>query len=387
MQNVDRPISRTNGVDTVSWQDEQRKLQEQYDRGEISAQEFRTRRDSLFAAASAAGQGPQPPHSTDSMDATQTMRPVPASQPPSQEPTQTVRPVPADPDRTQVVAGGGPQQGQFGQSGGFPTAPGQGGQQQADEPPPWAGAEFPPLTAPGTTDWSGGQPDFFAKSKRKSGAARRIIGAAVAVVVLLGLGAGGYFLWGTGGNSRAERGGAAASGAQTSAPVTPATVAKPRSVFPVGDMPVEPAVRKDVTSVADFPKLNYFTDAEQSAYETSGARKAKVAVLTLPDGNLATLVFAQARDPQAAYAAAQQLNRIQIHNGRTANPDEPAGVRVAQIDAKQVNGKPQPAGIRAHYSHGDVVVRVDVKGKSLDSVTRDFNTVLAAELKVLAPDA
>lgn len=388
MQNVRRPNSRTNGVDTVNWQDEQRKLQEQYERGEISAQEFRTRRQQLLAAGAGSQQQPHP----QAPDATQAMRPAgqqQAQQP--AEPTQAVTQHPgADPDRTQVVAGGGWQQQPPGQQPGMPGQQNYGqsdyAQQQGEEPPPWQGSEFPPLVAPGSPDWPGHGSEAFQQQKGNKG---KIIALVVVVLVLAGLGVGGYFLF-AGGDSTpsADRGGGGNRGgggpvASSSSQAAPTTTQAPK-LFPIGDMPVKPTIRKDVTSFAQFDDINYFTDAELQAYQDAGAGKAKLAVFKVGD-KLVTLTFTKADNPQAAYTAAKTLNEIQVHNGRTVNPDEPAGVRVSEIKAN-ADAK-QPAGIRAHYSHGKVIVRVDVKGSSLDGITPTFNTVLAAELKVLAPDA
>lgn len=152
-------------------------------------------------------------------------------------------------------------------------------------------------------------------------------------------------------------------------------------------MPTKPHVRKDIDSVSKFDSLKYFTDKELQAYTTSGADKAKMAVFTTKDGAQVTLIFAQAEDAQAAYSAAKELNAIQVHNGRKQDPDHPNGVRVAQLKGDPDADPKELAGIRAHYSHGRVIARVDVSGKTLDDIRQDFNTVLAGELKVLSPDA
>lgn len=370
MQNVAHPDTAGDGETQVTWQDEQRKLSEQYSRGEISPEEFRTRRDQLFAAASGGpNSAPQPP------EATQAMRPVgpPTSQGQGQpERTQIVRGMggQSDADRTQIVHGAGQQPA----SGGFPAQyPAGSGVPQEDEALPWAGSEVPPLVAPGSTEWLQQGPEVFREKKGNKG---KIIAVVVAIVVLAGIAFGSYMLWGRDG-----------SGPQPGPNPQPTTTRqappKPVETFPLGKLPATISVRKDITQVSQFGSLNYLVPTEMQAYTGSGAKKAKMATGTLSDGSKVTILFAQAKDAQAAFTAVRRLDAIQIHNGRIQDNSAPAGVEVATIESKKVGDKQQAAGIRAHYSHNNIIVRIDISGPSLAAITPDFQTVLASELKVL----
>lgn len=60
----------------------------------------------------------------------------------------------------------------------------------------------------------------------------------------------------------------------------------------------------------------------------------------------------------------------------------PTNVQVDQIDATSSH----PAAIRAHYTSGGTVVRVQAAGPSLSGLRGSFDQILAAQLKVLPAD-
>lgn len=366
----------------MTWQDEQRKLAEEYSRGVISAEEYRTRRDQLLAAANSAPNDP-------SAETTKTLRPV-GPQPPvppgyeyadHAERTQIVRPVQgpdADADRTQVVSPSAPNaaqppSGEAGQPYGGQRSPDPAEQ---DEAPPWSGAEFPPLVAPGSSDWLVQGPEGF---DEKPGSNKgKIIAVVVAVVVLVGLALGAYLIWGRGGSSDQ-------AGGSTSAASSVSAQPKPQPEFPLGQLPAGVLIAPAIKSVAQVFDLNppYLIDAEKQAYQTAGTTDAELATGKLDDGSSVTILLVKAKDAQNAFAAAQQLTAVQISNGRTQDNSVPSGVQAATLDAKDG----QNAGIRGHYSHGNVIVRIDVTAPTLAQATQDFNTLLAAEIKAIAPDA
>lgn len=226
----------------MSWQEELRNLDEELASGRLSADDYRIRRDQVLSSAVAYGDAPQQPGQQPgtpqppagpqgqpqqqpgqpSADSTQIIAPV--NQPPGDgaERTQVVpawqqqqAQQPADPNRTQVVPpvasppGGFPQQGQPSPAGGFPQQHGYQQQPQqgwnapeADAAPPWGGSDFPPISPVGSTEWVKQGPELFDDKPRGKGGKIAVI-AIVAVLVLGGLGVGGYFLFSGGGDPQA----------------------------------------------------------------------------------------------------------------------------------------------------------------------------------------
>lgn len=123
----------------MTWQEELRKLDEDFSAGNITADQYRVRRDQVLSSAVAPGDQAQQPQGQSNADATQIVSPVQPPAPP--EATQVVSPqqfgAPAEPERTQAVRPDWQQQGpptpmyhpQGGAgSGGFPAqGPGSGG--------------------------------------------------------------------------------------------------------------------------------------------------------------------------------------------------------------------------------------------------------------------
>ncbi|QWF80309.1 flagellar basal body-associated protein FliL [Amycolatopsis sp. CA-230715] len=219
----------------MSWQEELRKLDEELASGRLSADDYRVRRDQVLSSAvahgdTAAGQGPQqgpvatpqgppsvpqgpPPQQQYAQQQQQPYSQPPQPQQPSADSTQVIQPispphgVPAaggdsSAERTQAVpaawrsqppAGQGqqfpPQQqpGQFQQN---PSSPASGFQQPAwntpdsDLSPPWAGSDFPPIAAPGSSEWVKQGPESFeTEPKPKKGKLTAIIAGSVVVVL------------------------------------------------------------------------------------------------------------------------------------------------------------------------------------------------------------
>jgi hypothetical protein len=240
----------------LSWQEELRKLDEELAAGQISADDYRVRRDQVLSSAVSLGSTGQPPAPQPKGEATQFIQqpspfpappdpakppqpmppqpPVPMAPPPPGPPSssdktqvvgtnqtdadktqivtdqgqgwQTARPGGPDSERTQVVPGipgvppqtvaGGqpprPAPGVFPQQQGFPPPPGWQPQSEEDLSPPWAGSTFPPLGATGSPDWARQGPEVF--EDNPSGAGKRVLLILLVVLVLGGIGAGVYFL-------------------------------------------------------------------------------------------------------------------------------------------------------------------------------------------------
>lgn len=218
----------------MSWQEELRKLDEELASGRLSADDYRVRRDQVLSSAVAhgdasAGQGPQqgpvaapqgPPSVPQGPPPQQQYAQQQYNQPqqpqqPSADSTQVIQPIspphgmPAaggdsSAERTQAVpaawrsqppAGQGqqpqfPPQQQPGQYQQNPSSPASGFQQPAwntpdsDLSPPWAGSDFPPIAAPGSSEWVKQGPESFeTESKPKKGKLTAIIAGSVVVVL------------------------------------------------------------------------------------------------------------------------------------------------------------------------------------------------------------
>ncbi|WP_116205340.1 hypothetical protein [Amycolatopsis circi] len=393
----------------MSWQEELRRLDEELASGRLSADDYRIRRDQVLSSAVGQQDQPAPPPPSQSADSTQVIAPVsPPSGVPQQQPQapqqppadagaertqvvqswQTQQP-PADPgpERTQVVQ---PQQHQpqahYSPPGGFPqgTASPPGGFPQqpwnaadSDQTPPWGGGDLPPLgPSGGDSEWVRQGPEYFSDKPKKSNGKK--IGAIVgAVIVLAGIAFGAYWLWGR------DSGGGGTE--QTSAQHQPGPSSAPKPPDPLGvaSMPGKAETHDDVTSFSQVDTLKYLNPQELSAYQAAGASKVKFVVYHLEDGNLITLFLAQASSPTAAKNAAEKLMEVQVTNGAKRDTTAPNGVYTTVIEPKEG----QSAQSRGHYSHGNVVVRVEVSGKAAEQTKTDFTTALNQQLTVLTADA
>jgi hypothetical protein len=379
----------------VSWQEELRKLDEELASGRLSADDYRVRRDQVLS--SAVGQADPPQSQSGNADATQVIAPIsppqgiPQPPPPpdnSAERTQAVpqwqppQQQPGDASRTEYVAppqqqqvpysppGGFPQAGPVSPPGGFPQAP-PWNAAESDQSPPWGGGDLPPLAPTGDGGWIQQGPEAFDDKPKKGNGAK--IGAIVAaVVVLAGIAFGAYLLWGKSSTS--------ADGGQN--PTT--TQAAPTSQAPVDPLAVGdlPGTVENFDRIKDFtqiPALNYLTTAELSAYQTAQAGDTKFVARKLADGSRVLMLLTKVSDAQAADKAVSDLLSIQIRNGATRVTDVPDGVLASSIDSKNGN----PAQVRAHYAHDNVVVRIEVSNAGAQVAQADFTSILNSQMKVL----
>jgi hypothetical protein len=384
----------------VSWQEELRKLDEELASGRLSADDYRVRRDQVLSSAVGqpdAQQGEQP----GSADATQVIAPIspPQGTPQQQQPpqqdnsadrTQAVpqwqpQQQPAEAGRTEYVPppqqqqvpysppGGFPQAGPASPPAGFPQTPPPWNAPDSDQSPPWGVGDLPPL-APrgGDPGWIQQGPESFDDRPKKGNGAK--IGAIVAaVVVLAGIAFGAYLLWGRSSTSAGDGGGQAST-----TQAAPASQAPPDPMA-VAQLPGTVENFDRIKSFSQIPSLNYLTSTELSAYQNAGAGDTKFVARRLPDGSRVLMLLTTASDPQAAQKAASDLLAIQIHNGGTRVTDVPDGVLASSIDAKNNN----PAQVRAHYAHQNVVVRIEVSNPNAQTAQADFTSILNSQLKVL----
>ncbi|WP_020663472.1 hypothetical protein [Amycolatopsis benzoatilytica] len=388
----------------MSWQEELRRLDEELASGRLSADDYRIRRDQVLSSAVGQQDQPAPQQPGPSADSTQVIAPVsppggmpqqPAPQPPpadgGAERTQVVQSwqtqqpgADAGPERTQVVQPQQHQQTHYSPPGGFqqPASPAGGFPQQqpwnapeGDQTPPWGGGDLPPLGPPGGDSFQQG-PEFFAEKPKKSNGMK--IGAIVAaVIVLAGIAFGAYLLWGrdTGSSAGPQQSTAQQPQGSSSAP-------KPADPLAVATMPGKAENHADITTFAQVNGLNYLNSDELAAYQTAGASKAKIVVYRLQNGNTIIVLLTQASSPVAAKTGADKLMKIQITNGATRNASAPNGVYATSIDPKNGNAGQE----RAHYAHGNVIVRVEVTGPAAASLKSDATAALNQQLAVAPAD-
>ncbi|MEV4595889.1 hypothetical protein AB0K15_00630 [Amycolatopsis sp. NPDC049253] len=394
----------------MSWQEELRRLDEELASGRLSADDYRIRRDQVLSSAVGQQDQPAAQQAAPSADSTQIITPVsppqgmpqqqpaPQQQPPVQqqapqqpagdpsaERTQAVQSwqmQQADPARTEYVQPSQqPPQAQYSPPGGFqqPASPAGGFPQQqpwnapeGDQSPPWGGGDLPPLGPTGNDSFRQG-PEFFAE-KPKSGNGKKVGAIVGAVVVLAAIAFGAYWLWG-----RDSGGGNEQPTAQPTQQA-PSSAPKPPDGMAVADIPGAAEKYDTIKNFTQIPALNYLTSDELSTYEAAQAGDVKFVVHDLGGGARAILMLTKVSSPAAAQDAASKLLATQIRNDATRVTDAPDGVFVTSVDAKDSS----PAQIRGHYSHGNVVVRIEVTAPgSLQTARTNFDTILAAQLKVL----
>ncbi|MGH3467881.1 MAG: hypothetical protein ACRDQF_09160, partial [Thermocrispum sp.] len=361
----------------MTWQEELRKLDEDFSSGIITADEYRVRRDQVLSSAVAPQRGDQ----SGVADQTQIVPPVhrqPQGNPPPADATQIVPHANADAERTQAVspemyqqhdmyqqpspprgfpqhdphspAHGFPHQSPPSPAAGFPQQPSGGYQQQAawhsaqtqeDATPLWGGDEFPPIAPPADEDWITQGPEHESSGTGRTG---KIIGVVVAVVLLAGIAIGAWALWGQdSGQPTADPG---KTTSEKPAPTTPPSTPPENENLPLAQLDGEPAGMADVAEFSDVATLKYLTDGEASAYEKAGAGEANFQSTWLANGNKAVILLTQASDERAAQKAAAGLPKIQRDNGAKKAKSQPDGVGITEYTDK----KSKLGQIRAHYS-------------------------------------
>jgi hypothetical protein len=410
----------------VTWQEELRRLDEELAAGNLTADEYRSRRDRVLSMAVTTGESqsaaaqPAQPEMTGNPAETQIIAPVsPPGQQQNQqansaEATQVVSAADAGGgERTQVVpqwqqqqqpqynqqspAGGFPQpmpQQQYGQqspAGGFQRPPQQPqqqnpwGAQQQDVSPPWGGSEFPPLAPSNNADWISQGPESF-QTQPSSGKGKKIAFAVIALVVVAGLGFGVWALF------IKDNGGQAPPVAQSSSQQPPpAPTVKP--------LPEPPAAKPEPTDNSsalvtpagttragggelDLAKLESAKLLPTTVIErlkqsgmTDGLLK------TTKEGDVTLGLFAlELPNTQAASAVAAEYANAEQEGGLTVNRNLSLhGVQVfsAADSTQQV--------YRAVYVLYNRVVIIDSFGPSKDAVLSSFKTLMTAQVQKAPP--
>ncbi|WP_116044596.1 DUF1707 domain-containing protein [Amycolatopsis palatopharyngis] len=406
----------------MAWQEELRKLDEDLASGSLSADEYRSRRDQILSSAVSSGEQPQQGNSSGPpADSTQIIQPVSPQQGQGQDSPATGTPGDNGVERTQVVpnwqaqppqqqpqqpppspAGGFPAQqpgaGPVSPPGGFAPPPhlqqGQQPQQgqpwnaaQEDVSPPWGGSDFPPI-APQSHDsgWVAQGPETF-EAKPSSGKGRKIAFAALAVVLLAGLGVAVWLLFikDSGQDSQPPA-------AQETSQQPPAPTSEP--------LPEPPAVKPDPadldTALVDPPgeersgggefDIDKLAEnkllPEPMIQALSEADMSEGLLKTTADGDYVVGLFAlKVKDPQAAAAAAQAYAATQEEGGIPARPE----LSLQGVPVYGTGETAKKSVFRGVYVLYDKVVIVEQFGTDPASTKQKFEDLLADQLELAPP--
>jgi hypothetical protein len=385
----------------MSWQEDLQQLDRALAAGQISADDYRLRRDEVLAIAAQAlpgaapqqqqpqqPQGPFPPPfrwgqpdpteatqvvGPSDSERTQVVRPVtpqPATPQPSpdSERTQFVRPAqPDDGERTQVVQTGTP-------SGGFPAQifpqqpPTPPAWQDNNSAPPWGSADG----SDGGNVWANVQgPEVFTENDR--GGKGKVIALVVVVLLVVGAGAGWYFLWGPG------KGESTAGGSTSTSQETSSTKPSPPPVRKTPDGPfveVEGKASQFKTlDMADALVAKVPTFDEAQLLQQSGVTSVRFAVSQDDGTKLSQGIWAfKSTNPTATLAAIEQLYQAAQF---TLLPTSPKGVPIRHLPITATN---TTSTYRAHYISTDFVVRVEAYAPDEAAAKLAFDTLLQRQL-------
>ncbi|MGB3443442.1 MAG: SHOCT domain-containing protein [Actinophytocola sp.] len=373
----------------MSWQDELAQLDSALASGQISADEYRTRRDRVIAQASGQSAPDQPQQQA--AEPTAVFRPV---QPPQQqgfesgdhtqivsgrttgEHTQVVGA--ADADSTQIVPNTQAQQQRPHFPPPQPPPPWESQQPhpQAMTPPPWANEDLPPEF--GQQSWPRQGPEVFEEKSR--GGAGKVAGIIVAVVVVLALAGGAIWFFGfkdSGGN-QANNPTSEQSKPKTTKPKPPPPdipegpfLDLPGAKVYNRTVPIAQAVADEVPTKPEAQLLQSVGVSEVSGLVTdveSGVRTGLWAFKIGETANPAAVLTAIDQHYQAAkYELLSNENGVKVRRLPASKPDE-------------------DTAYRAHYLTDDgYLVRVEVYGKDSANVEATFNELLPEQTDKFPP--
>jgi hypothetical protein len=411
----------------LSWQEELRKLDEELAAGQISADDYRVRRDQVLSSAVSFGPPGQAaqPAKQDETQFIQTVPPQPPSPPPPPPPPvpdktqvvgdqadadktqivpgqtaapdrtqaigggwQTARPSGADSDRTQVVpgipgvppqqlAGGQPRPvpGQFPPPSGYQPP---GWQQEEDLSPPWAGADFPPLAPAGSPDWIRQGPEVFDTDRRSN--TGKIVAIVAIVLLLAGLGVGGYFLFRGKGDNQAQQ----PPATSTSTPdQTTKSSPRPTTSTPPPKPIVQPPGAVQVDSTFTLQRLGEVKILSPEDFDILSRNQITEAqVQVTKEGELVRGTWAfTAADRASAEQVFKEIDALY----RQVNFQPAPGIAKENVSAlyfKPVTPN-APTVFRAHYLAGNKVIRVESYGPDAAQAAAEFAALLETQLQRL----
>lgn len=199
---------------------------------------------------------------------------------------------------------------------------------------------------------------------------RAALVTAVATLLIAGIGLGSWWTWGRH---------LPLSGAVDRPPVGEEG-RYPGDRLAIADLGGAPENYTRINDLAGVRALNMLTESELSVYDAAGPGRAKVGV-TQVSGGKATVLLVRVRDPQTARSAAGRLTELQLSFGFRPAPGPP-GVAATTLAAKADS----PPGGRAHYNHGDIVARVELRGRDQQRVHEQFDHILRRQVDSLPAD-
>lgn len=405
----------------MAWQEEVRRLDEDLAAGRISADEHQRRRNELTAQPGTPEPGDQggpgnppdegagppdsPPEPADTTrnspfppafrwdntpsEATQVINPIGNSDAERTQVVRTPEPPPGpsydDAERTQVVQAGPPAPPRFGppaqpDSGGFAGADDPWSQQddqwsQQESAPPWVQSDPVQDPHPG---WMLQGPESFEAEPRESGT-MRIVAVAAAVVVLLGVAVGAWFLFGRGDTTVAEP----QPATQQQAPPPPTTTEPPEDPLAPADVGGVKEI-KPATTFQDVEVAGFLTGAEKEAFRAADAGQSRLLITNFPEGK-ATILVARTASSASSVTATDQLSALQVDYGFAERSGPPG------TDSFELLGKVDKAPIlRALYASRGLVVRIEMTGNAPGAdpaaVIAKFDQVLTRQLEKLPAD-
>ncbi|MFL6119769.1 SHOCT domain-containing protein [Actinophytocola sp.] len=374
----------------MSWQDELAQLDSALASGQISADEYRTRRDRVIAQASgqSAPEQPQQPQQQGG-DPTQVFRPVnpQAQQPAFGDRTQIVPGQGGD--RTQVVGQGDADSTQIVSNKPVPQFPPRPvpppwethqPQQPNMSPPPWANEELPPEF--GQQSWPRQGPEVF--EEKSGGGTGRTVGIIVAVVVVLALVGGAIWFFGIRdkGNNQADNGGGGTSQTQEK---TTTTTSPPPNVpdGPFVELPGDEELLNHTFSIQEAIANHQPAAGEPELMQSVGV--AEIGGLVTNENGLRRGIWAfklgNGADPAKVLNAMDGL----YEQAKYELVKQDDGVLVRKLVTTDPQSGQQVTVFRAHYLTDGYMVRVEVFGPDSANVESEFTDLLAKETKKFPP--
>ncbi|MEU7480172.1 hypothetical protein AB0A63_29605 [Lentzea sp. NPDC042327] len=191
---------------------------------------------------------------------------------------------------------------------------------------------------------------------------RHAVGTAVVVAVLLVIGGGSWLAWGRD---------LELAGARDARPVGEAGRV-PADRLALADMGGVHENYQPIRTFGGVTKVGFLTDDEVVEYADADASGARMAVSIYPEGK-ATLAVVQVRDADAARDLAAELADLQ----------EEYGLKPAET---HVHRSRDGLLTRTVYTHEDLVVRLEVRGKTSRWVREKTAELVEAQREVLAAD-
>lgn len=368
----------------VTWQEELRKLDEDFSSGNLTADEYRARRDQVLSSAVAPGD-----------QQAQQWQPAPDPLPqgegnsggdPNADSTQVIEPV-SPPHGSPAQAGPGPHGGPDSESertqalSPWQQQPPPWNAPHEDVSPPWGGSEFPPIAPSTESDWVRQGPETFDDRSARG----RTVGLVIVAVLLAGLGVAAFFFFTVGddpGSMTGPRPEPTVAGPTTpSLPEPPSAKAAPKSNEAALIKP--PGKTRDGGGKLDLDIL------EKSELLPAPVAQA-LARASMKDGLLATtsqgsstigLYALRVKNETDAGTVARAYATVQQEGGLPSN--EALSLRGVPVFSTPSNS--QDAVFRAVYVLYDRVIIIETFGPGRDSVQRLFEQLMAEQVDHAPP--